>query len=194
MTMDFLQFVEAARTCRRFYEDKPLNFEDLDWLLECARRTPSARNAQVLRYVELTGEAAKKAFPLTHWAQALKDWGGPFEGERPTAFLCVLVPDKEGELAAIDAGIACQTIQLAAHSKGWGCCIIKSFDHAAMASLIALPTGYKIICVLGLGYAKEERRIVPVPESGALSYYRDSANVHYVPKRSLTELVFARLS
>lgn len=30
--MDFKELVEAARTCRRFEENKPLNMGDLDWL------------------------------------------------------------------------------------------------------------------------------------------------------------------
>ena len=71
--MDFKALVTAARTCRRFVEDSPLHMSDLEWLADCARLTPSARNAQVLRYVLVTGGMTAHVLPLTVWAGALKD-------------------------------------------------------------------------------------------------------------------------
>ncbi len=190
---DFHALVEAARSCRRFVEDRPLTMDDLDWLVDCARLAPSARNAQALRFVLVTqGPVCDELFRLTRWAGALKDWGGPHPGERPTAFIAVLAPDKGSELAAYDAGIACQTIQLAATTRGWGCCVIYSVDRAAAAPLLQVPEGMKLSLVLGLGVAKEERVVAPVPESGSLNYWRDERGVHHVPKRGLADLVAGR--
>ena len=191
--MNFLEFVKKARTCRRFAEDKPLTREDLDWLVENARFTPSARNAQVIRCIEVLGDSSLRLFPFTHWAMALKDWKGPFEGERPTAFLAILVPEGSGETTFIDCGIFCQTVQLAAHSRGWGCCMIKSFDQAQVRDVLRVPDGYVVSLLLGLGVAVEKRMAVDVPGSGSLVYWRDAENVHYVPKRSLQDLVLSRL-
>lgn len=189
---DFHALVEAARSCRRFVEDEPLSMDDLDRLVDCARLAPSARNAQVLRFILVTrGPVCDELFRLTRWAGALKDWGGPHPGERPTAFIAVLAPDRGGELPAYDVGIACQTIQLAA-AGGWGCCVIHSVDRAAAAPLLQVPEGMKISLVLGLGVAKEERVIAPVPESGSLNYWRDGRGVHHVPKRDLADLVAGR--
>lgn len=190
--MDFKALVTAARTCRRFVEDSPLHMSDLEWLADCARLTPSARNAQVLRYVLITGRMVAEILPLTVWAGALKDWGGPHPGERPTGFLALLVPDEARELTFIDAGIAAQTVQLAATSRGWGCCIIASFQKNRLEELLHIPAGYKIELMLGLGVAKEERRIVPLPEDGSVSYWRDAEGVHYVPKRDLDDCIVGR--
>ena len=191
--MDFKELVEAARTCRRFEEDKPLSMADLDWLTECARLAPSARNAQELRFILVgPGETCRKLFTLTRWAGALKDWGGPHPGERPTAFIAVLMPENGKELLCYDTGIACQTIQLAAASRGWGCCIIQSFDHKAAPELLDVPEGMKIALVLGLGVAKEKRWIAPMPADGSFGYWRDEQGVHYVPKRALADLVLKR--
>ena len=191
--MDFKELVEAARTCRRFDEDKPLSMADLDSLTECARLAPSARNAQELRFILVgPGETCRKLFTLTRWAGALKDWGGPHPGERPTAFIAVLMPENGKELLCYDTGIACQTIQLAAASRGWGCCIIQSFDHKAAPELLDVPEGMKIALVLGLGVAKEKRRIAPMPADGSFGYWRDEQGVHYVPKRALADLVLKR--
>ena len=190
--MDFLAFVKKARTCRRFAEDKPLQRQDLDFLVECARHTPSARNAQEVRFVEVLSETSAKLFPLTHWAMALKDWKGPYAGERPTAFLGLLLPENCSELCMVDLGIVAQPVQLAATSKGFGCCIIKSFDQKQAEELLEIPQTLRLQLVLGLGVAVEKRFSVDVPASGSLSYYRDKDGVHYVPKRALEELVIRR--
>ena len=90
--MDFRELAEKARTCRRFAEDRPLTVADLEWLVDCARLAPSARNAQDLRFSLVTqGDTCKKLFALTRWAGALKDWGGPHSGEQPTAFIRILI-------------------------------------------------------------------------------------------------------
>ncbi|GHU91914.1 nitroreductase [Deltaproteobacteria bacterium] len=185
--------MKTARTCRRFAENQPLNMADMDWLVDCARLAPSAKNVQSLRFTLVgPGETCKKLFSLTKWAGALKDWGGPHEGEQPTAFIAVLMPADAGQLVCFDVGIAAQTMQLAACSRGWGCCMIQSFDHSAASALLHVPTGMKIALLIGFGVAKETRVVVPMPADGAFAYWRDAQGVHYVPKRDLKELVAAR--
>lgn len=191
--MNFQTLVEEARSCRRFVEGQPLSPADLDWLLNCARMAPCARNAQQLRYISITmGSVLDALFPLTRWAGALKDWGGPHPGERPSAFIAVLMPENGGDLVCFDVGIACQTMQLAATSRGWGACMIYSFQRDEARKLLAVPDGLKIALLLGLGVAAETRKIAAVPEDGSLNYWRDAAGVHHVPKLGLSELVIAR--
>lgn len=191
--MDFLALVRDARSCRRFDEASPLTRQDLNWLLECARLSPSARNAQELRFISVTsGPVLDRLFPLTRWGGALKDWNGPAQGERPTAFIAVLMPEKGGTLLCYDVGIACQTMQLAATSRGWGACMIQSFDHRAAHELLNVPKEYKIALLLGLGVALEKRIVASMPADGSTAYWRDAAGVHHVPKRSLDELLIGQ--
>lgn len=191
--MDFKQLALAARTCRRFEEERPLQMADLEWLVDCARLTPCARNAQQLRYSLVgPGETCRRLFGMTKWAAALKDWGGPFPGERPTGFIVMSMPKNAGDLVWLDTGIAAQTIQLAASSRDWGCCMIASFDHSGVSELVQLPDDLRPTLVLGLGVAKEVRRVADVPESGALGYWRDAEQVHYVPKLALDKLILNR--
>jgi len=192
--MDFLPFVQKARTCRRFAEDKPLRKTDLDWLVECARFTPSARNAQVVRVIEVLDQSAEALFPLTHWAMVLKNWKGPTEGERPTAFLALLLPEKSPTISYIDLGIIAQTIQLAATSRGWGCCIIKSFDQEKTTALLKPESPYEVELLLGLGQAVEVRKAVDAERGKDLTYWRDEKGIHFVPKRTKEELVLQALS
>lgn len=187
--MDFHALVSEARTCRRFAEDKPLSMADLEWLADCARLAPSARNAQDLRFILVgPGETCTRLFALTRWAGALKDWGG----ERPTGFIALLLPAKGNDLHLVDAGIAAQTMQLAAASRGWGCCIMQAFDHQAAPQLLAVPAEYAMTLVLAFGAANEKRVLAPMPTTGNAPYWRDAQGVHYVPKRELKDLVLAR--
>lgn len=191
--MDFLALAREARSCRRFDESAPLSQQDLNWLLECARLAPSARNAQELRFISVTsGPILDQLFPMTRWAGALKNWHGPEQGERPTAFIATLMPEHAGYLICFDVGIACQTIQLAATSRGWGACMIQSFNHAEAAKLLNVPTGMKIALLTGLGVALEKRVVAAMPADGSFTYWRDEYGIHHVPKRSLDELLIAR--
>ena len=192
--MDFLHIVSKARTCRRFVQDTRISQDDLNWLMECVSRTPCGRNAQVLRYVlESSMEKCAELFPHTRWAGALKDWDGPVEGERPTAYIAILSPKESTMIMHIDVGIAAQTIQLAAHTRGIGCCMHASFERAACKAMLHVADDMQIALILALGMAKEERRLAPIPASGAVDYWRDAQGVHHVPKRAVSELVLARL-
>lgn len=189
---NFLELVKAARSCRRFVEAKPLAQADLNWLLECASLAPSARNAQELRFITvLQGPVLDRLFPLTRWAGALKDWNGPQPGERPTAFIAALMPVRGGDLLCYDVGIACQTMQLAATTRGIGACMIQSFDHKATADLLQIPDGMKIALLMGLGVAAEVRVVESMPADGSFAYWRDANGVHHVPKRAVAELLIA---
>ena len=64
---DFRTLVAQARTCRRFEEARPLQMADLEWLVDCARLTPCARNAQQLRYSLVgPGETCRRLFGIPH--------------------------------------------------------------------------------------------------------------------------------
>lgn len=191
--MDFLRLAMEARSCRRFDESAPLAMPDLLWLIECARFAPCGRNAQELRFILIGhGAVCEELFSLTRWAGALKDWKGPQPGERPTAFIATLMPERGGNILCYDVGIACQTMQLAATSRGWGACMIQSFEYDPCRKLLNAPDGMRIALLLGLGLAREKRVVEPMPPSGSFAYWRDEAGVHHVPKRSVEELVLAR--
>ena len=87
----FKDLVEACRSYRRFYEDKHISIEVLRELVNLARLTPSAGNMQPLKYIlSANPDTNAKIFPATAWAGYLKDWPGPAEGERPSAYIIIL--------------------------------------------------------------------------------------------------------
>ena len=192
--MDFLEHVTKARSYRRFQADKALPEGTLSWLVDCARLTPSAGNLQPLRYLCVGGKETCKAFyPSLAWAGYLKDWDGPEEHERPTGYIVILTPrTDDGKTSVntyIDLGIAGQTIQLAAASKGIAACMFRTYIPKKMAEAITLPPDHEILMVIAFGYPVEDVRIAPIGEDGSIKYYRDQDKVHFVPKRALKDVL-----
>lgn len=192
--MDMKELVYGARTRRRFVENERLGLASLEWLTDCARVSPCSKNAQVLRYIAVfSPEACAELYPHLRWAGALKDWDGPMEGERPTGYIAILAPKGAGRLLHIDVGIAAQTLQLAAHARGWGCCMHASFDPIKCAEVLRVPADLNTELILAFGVAKETCAIAPMPSDGACAYWRDDMQVHHVPKRPLGEVLISTL-
>ncbi len=79
------------RSYRRFEQDKSISRETLIELIDLARLSPSARNAQPLKYfISLDQETNDKIFPHLAWAGYLKEWNGPSKGEQPSAYIILL--------------------------------------------------------------------------------------------------------
>lgn len=190
--MDFLELATGARTCRRFCESEGLPAGTLEWLVSCARVTPCAGNAQALRFAAAASpEACAAVFPALKWAGMLPDWNGPEAGERPTGYIVILgETGTRAKLNGIDAGIAAQTIQLAASSRNLGCCIFLSFDPRVIRDVLGIRETLEPLLVLALGVQKEVRRVEPM--NGSVKYWRDAQGVHHVPKRSLEELLIIK--
>lgn len=192
--MDFTNLVHQARTCRRFHQSPALCAQDLAYLVDCARVSPSARNAQVLRFISMSKpENCAELFPHTRWAGALKEGGTPPEGQRPTGYIAILWPTGCNALVHMDAGIAAQSMQLAAKSKGWGCCMHASFDRTHSPRIFAVPEGLEIALILAFGNANEDCTIEAMPADGSFTYWRDEHLGHHVPKRALDEVLLAQL-
>lgn len=191
--MDFLELVRATRTCRRFHQAEGLPEGTLTWLTECARLASCAGNAQALRFaLAETPEACSAVYPALKWAALFKDWDGPEEGERPTGY--VVLAGEKGKRAALnsyDAGIAAQTMQLAAQTRGIGACMLLSFNHEEVARALDFPETMEPLLVVAFGMQKEER-VADTATDGNLAYWRDEKGVHHVPKLPLDSLILVR--
>jgi nitroreductase len=187
MTKDL---VTKNRSYRRFYQDVPVSLETLHEMVDCARLSPSARNVQPLRYI-LSCEPHKNAlvFEYLSWAAYLKDWPGPSEGERPSAYIVFLGDRDLSQSFGVDQGIAVQSILLYAVEHGLGGCIIASVHKEGLRKVLNIPEKYEVLMVLALGKPREEVVIEPMPADGDFKYWRDENHIHHVPKRSLSDLI-----
>jgi len=180
------------RSCRRFHEEVDIKLESLRELIDLARLSASARNAQPLKYI-LSCEPQRNSliFPHLTLAAYLKDWSGPGEGERPAAYIIILGDTGISRFLAYDAGIAAQSILLGATEKSLGGCIIASIDKEELRKALDISSRYEILLVLALGKPKEKVVIETVGPSGDTKYWRDNERVHHVPKRPLDDIIIA---
>ena len=183
--------VLKSRSYRRFYENESVSYDKLKELVEIARYVPSTVNSQPLKFMLVNDEESnEKVFSTLAWAGLLKDWVGPGKGERPSAYIVILGDLSVGKNKHLDVGITAQTMMLGAADMGLGGCMFGSIQREKLASLFDIDTEkFSIELVLALGKPKEDVRIVDLPENGSTAYYRDDNGIHYVPKRSVEELI-----
>jgi len=177
------------RSYRRFFQSERITDAMLrDWV-DLARNSASARNAQCVKYILSTSETSNvQIFDQLAWAGYLKDWPGPEEGERPSAYVILLLDTLLADNFMCDDGIASQSILLGAVETGFGGCIIRSINRKRLMEILNLSDQYEIIQVLALGKPKE---VVVLDEmkDGEIKYWRDENRVHHVPKRTLDEII-----
>ena len=189
------RLVQSGRSYRRFDHGVAVSMQTLEELVELARFCPSAANRQPLRFILSTAPVDNEAiFASLKWAAYLSDWDGPEPAERPTAYIVMLNTARDWEFARFDLGIMAQTMLLGAVERGLGGCMIGALDREKLRAHFALSPDLEVSLVLAIGKPVEEVRIVDLPEDGSIRYYRDDAGVHYVPKRSLDELILERRS
>ncbi|NMA82498.1 MAG: nitroreductase family protein [Epulopiscium sp.] len=178
------------RTYRRFYQNEKIERETLEALIDLARLSGSGGNLQPLKYkITYEEEDNAKVFPYLKWAGYLKNWHGPVEGERPSAYI-VMLGDKEISSNYFwDHGIACQSILLGATEMGLGGCMFGSVDRKALQESLKIEERYEILLVIALGKPKEKVVLEEVKDPEDIKYWRDEAGVHHVPKRSLKDIL-----
>ncbi len=188
--MNMATLVQMSRSYRRFDESHQIDGETLRELVQLAQYSPTGNNMQPLKFwLSNTPELNAKIFPHLGWAGSLKDWHGPEEGERPSAYIIIL-GDRDIQLNyGVDHGIAAQSIMLGAAEKGLGGCMIGSARRRALAADLGIPDRFQILLVLALGKPVETVVTEPLKSGEDVKYYRDEDGVHHVPKRSLDKLI-----
>jgi nitroreductase len=183
------RLIFKARSYRRFHQKEKINPNFLKDLVNLARLTPSAANLQPLKFM-ISAEEEKNAliFPCLKWAAYLEGWGGPEEGERPSAYIVVLQDTSIAKNPGCDHGLAAQTIMLGAVAAEYGGCVIASIDKEQLRRILSLDGRMEILLVLALGRPKE-RVVLENITDGNVRYWRDKNNVHHVPKRPLDEVL-----
>jgi nitroreductase len=178
------------RSYRRFYQEVSIELETLRELVDLARLSASAMNLQPLKYV-LSCEPERNALIFSHlgWAAYLRDWPGPTESERPSAYIIVLGDTKISRSFGCDHGIAAQSILLGATERGLGGCMIATVKRRELSQALGIAPQYEILLVIAIGKPKETVVIEEIGNDGDTKYWRDSQGVHHVPKRALDDII-----
>ena len=116
----------------------------------------------------------------------------PRKGAEPVAYIVICL---DGSLAENptpyqrDVGIVAQTMLLAAVEMGLNGCMIGSFAAGELREKLGLPEAIKPQLLLALGEGTDRIVMTDVGEDGSTTYYRDAEDTHYVPKRTLEQLI-----
>ncbi|MBC2580483.1 nitroreductase family protein [Clostridium sp. DJ247] len=182
--------ISKNRSYRRFYQNEKIELETLKELVDLARLSASGANLQPLKYI-LSNEEDKNEsiFKTLGWAGYLKNWQGPEEGEKPSAYIIVLNDLSISKNPSLDPGIAAQSILLGAVEKGLGGCMLGNINKKDLSSKLNLEENYEIVLVIALGKPKEEVIIEAISSANTVKYWRDENQAHHVPKRSLDDII-----
>ncbi len=152
--MTLKELCQARFSCRGF-TDEPIEAGQLDYIKECVRLAPSAKNLQPWRFLLVTDEATlAKVCDCCSWAWV-----------RTAPAIVVCLQDREGawtrELdgknhADIDIAIATEHLCLAATEVGLGTCWICSFDVPRLCQTVDLPQGYVPAALIPIGHPAQE--------------------------------------
>ena len=178
------------RSYRRFHQDVAVGIETLRELVDLARLSASGSNLQPLKFMlSCDPEKNTRIFACLGWAAYLKDWPGPAQGERPSAYIVILGDKDISQNFGVNHGIAAQSILLGATERGLGGCMIGNIRKPELIQALNILPRYELLLVIALGQPKETVVLDPLGPDGDIKYWRDAQGVHHVPKRSLDDLI-----
>jgi nitroreductase len=156
--METWDAIRARRNVREF-ENRAIPAEDLDRILEAARRTPSSQNRQRWDFVVVTDRA-----DLARLAGA---WQGAGHVARSAATIGLVAPATDDSAARIsinyDLGQLTMSIMIAAADLGVGSGHAAVRDQALVRDVLGLPGDRELTWMIALGYPAG-RRLEPIEE------------------------------
>jgi len=181
------------RSYRGYDESFVISRDVLETLVDFARLSPASRNIQPLKFfLSNDKETNAKIQRHTIWARNLPELKLPHEGQYPTAFIVICFDSTVEQNAAQfskDVGIAAQSMLLGAAEMGLGGIMIGSFSKEAIIKELSLADNLEPQLVVALGKPVETVVLTELPKDGKTAYFRDENDVHYVPKRSLKDII-----
>lgn len=165
MTNETLQNIFRRSSIRRF-TDRPLTDDELDTLERAALASPTGMDAQPWHFSFVTGQEAiaavsegaldtfRRAGNQTVLDRVASRHPSLFYGAALVVFISL-----PASASPIEAGIAAQTLAVAAQSMGLGSCIIglagaafSGPDGEALAARVGIPDGHTFAISVAIGH------------------------------------------
>lgn len=190
---DIKDLVFANRSYRSFDSTCRVSVDELHYMIDSARMSPSAMNRQPLRYRVVTDDAERsEILAISSVGGLLKDRKLPPEGHEPAAYIliCRDASVQPGDMfCAIDCGIAAEAITLSAVSLGLGCCMVAKFEKDKAKEILGIPPSAEPVLLIMIGKPDETSVVCRAADYGKTAYYRDKNNINYVPKLDLEKVL-----
>lgn len=178
--MDFSELVRLRQSVRR-YQDRPVEPEKLQAIVEAFRLAPSASNSQPWTLIIVDDPPLKDKVARATFSPTITF--NRFAPEAPViAVLTVEKPRlitqiggwmKQREFPLIDIGIAAEHFCLQATDLGLGTCLLGWFDEKVIKQLLNIPRSTRVALLITLGYAVEGYPLRPKArkDTDAMSRY-----------------------
>lgn len=160
--------------------------DQLRKIIEVNTLTPSARNAQSLRFLPVLGDQAAKVTGCIRLGGALPELHLPLPGTEPNAYIIVCSAAEQSADLFIDLGISAQSMLLRATEMGLNGICIRAFDRMRIRETFSLDCEPLLILAIGRGTDRIE--LVDIRPQDDRRYYR-ADGVHYVPKLTVDDLI-----
>ena len=147
--MDVMEAIKKRYSVRS-YQDRAVETEKLDSILEAARLAPSASNRQEWRFVVVQDKGIRQRL-----MQAAKDQA--FVGQAPVVIAACAKTDSHvmtcgQQCYPIDVAIAIEHMALKATEEGLGTCWIGAFYEDKVKEILGIPQDIRVVALLALGY------------------------------------------
>jgi len=146
--MKTLELLKSRKSVRA-YQDKTLNKDDIEKIVDCARFAATARNVQPWEFVAVIESKTLESLA------ALAD-NGRFLSQ---AKACIAVFCGDTKYYLEDGCAATQNLLLAASMLGIGSCWVagdKKPYVPQVSALLGVPEQYKLVSLVALGYPRKE--------------------------------------
>ena len=169
----------TSRQSDRKYENRPVEQDKLDRIIEAARMSPSANNAQPWKFIVITERDLLDRIADAASAKLLGM--NSFVGHAPVQIVMVREKSdiqtraarvvKKRDYSLIDIGIAAENICLQAEAEGLGTCIIGWFDEKALRKHLGIPSSKRVELIITIGYSlSHQREKKRKPKDSTVSY------------------------
>lgn len=154
--MDIFSTIKTRRSVRLF-DEKPVDKETIEKIIEAATFAPSACNVQGWRFVVVDDQKIK---------ERIVDLGGSINIKKAPVGILVLYDNRTKNSEYADhiqsAAAATQNLLLAAHALGLGACWLCHLPtHRQLRNLLNIPKALSPVAYVLLGYKKNEPSAMP---------------------------------
>jgi nitroreductase len=165
-----LKTIYQRRAVRK-YKDRPVDKKLIEQIIDTGRMAPSAMNRQLWKFYVLTDKKLIGSLSpaIVKIANKVLSWAHGVDSSTTTdiifhnapAVIFVTAP-KKNEWAAIDVGMCCQNMMLAAKSFGLDTCPIgfaKFLQKTNKVSVLGMSSSEEIKLAIIVGYGDEQPKV-----------------------------------
>jgi nitroreductase len=150
--LDFFEVIKNRRSIRK-YQDKTVEKEKLQKVLEAARLSPSAMNRQPYKLLVVTSRGILAKVD----SACNQRWEAPIMIVMVSSPKEAWVREDGEEFWKADAAIAMNQVSLAAFAEGLGTCWIAAFKENEVKEILGVDSDSRIPFLSPLGYPAENK-------------------------------------